>query len=216
MKTLLFIGLFAAVLTSCTKERLEANGNKITEPRTPGTFDGVSSSGSNRVYISQGTEFRVELRGSSNLIGSFETKVRGNTLELGYRNASVSDDDIEVFITMPELEFLALTGSGEMSIRGEFPARDKFNLRISGSGDIVLQDQLQAKDVDIDLSGSGKAELENLQAENADIDISGSGNVKLSVSAHLRSRISGSGQVFYRGNPQLDSKVTGSGKVVKF
>lgn len=216
MKTLLFIGLFAAVTTSCTKERLEANGNKITELRTPGTFDGVSSSGSNRVYINQGTEFRVELRGSSNLIGSFETKVRENTLELGYRNASVSDDDIEVFITMPELEFLALTGSGEMSIRGEFPAQDKFNLRISGSGDIVLHDELQAKNADIDLSGSGKAGLENLQAENADIDISGSGDVRLSVSAHLRSRISGSGQVFYRGNPQLDSKVTGSGKVVKF
>ena len=216
MKTLVFIGLFAAVLTSCTKERLEANGNKITELRTPGTFDGVSSSGSNAVYITQGQEFHVELRGSSNLISSFETKVRGNTLELGYKNASVSDDDIEVYITMPELEFLALTGSGEMSVRGSFPGQDKFNLRISGSGDINLHDELEVKNADFDLSGSGKAELEYLRAENADIDISGSGDVKLSVSGHLRARISGSGQVFYKGNPELDSKVTGSGKVVKF
>lgn len=216
MKTLVLIGLFAAVLTSCTKERLEANGNKITELRTPGTFDGVSSSGSNRVYITQGQEFRVELRGSSNLINSFETKVRANTLELGYRNASVSDDDIEVYIIMPEVEFLALTGSGEMSVRGNFPAQDKFNLRISGSGDIELHDELDVKNADIDVSGSGKAELENLSAENADIDISGSGDVRLSVSGHLRSRISGSGQVFYRGSPEVDSKVSGSGKVVKF
>lgn len=216
MKTLLFIGLFATVLTSCTKDRLEANGDKITELRTPGTFDGVSGSGSNRVYITHGTDFHVELRGSSNLIGSFETKVRGTTLELGYKNASVSDDDIEVYITMPELEFLALAGSGEIRVRGNFPAQDKFNLRISGSGDVYLHDELQVENADVDLSGSGKAELENLLAENADIDISGSGDVKLSVSAHLRSRISGSGQVFYRGNPQLDSKVTGSGNVVKF
>lgn len=216
MKTLVFIGLFAAVLTSCSKERLEANGNKITDVRKPGTFDGVSSSGSNRVYISQGEEFHVELRGSSNLVSHFETKVRGNTLELGYKNASVSDDDIEVYITMPELEFLALTGSGEMSVRGDFPSKEKFNLRISGSGDIELHDELEVKNADIDLSGSGKAELENLHAENADIDISGSGDVKVSVSAHLRSRISGSGQVFYRGNPELDSNITGSGKVVKF
>jgi hypothetical protein len=136
MKTLLFIGFFAAALSSCTKERLTANGNKITDIRTPGTFDGVSSSGSNTVYITRGQEFHVELRGSSNLLSSFETKVRGNTLELGYKNASVSDDDIEVYITMPEVQFLALTGSGEMSVRGDFPAQEKFSLRISGSGDI--------------------------------------------------------------------------------
>jgi hypothetical protein len=216
MKTLVFIGLFAAALTSCTKERLEANGNKITDVRNPGTFDGVSSSGSNRVFITHGEEFHVELRGSSNLVSSFETKVRGNTLELGYKNASVSDDDVEVYITMPELEFLALTGSGEMSVRGDFPSKEKFNLRISGSGDIELHDELDVKNADIDLSGSGKAELENLHAENADIDISGSGDVKVSVAAQLRSRISGSGQVFYRGNPELDSKISGSGKVVKF
>lgn len=216
MKALVFIGLFAAILSSCSKERLEANGNRISELRNPGTFDGVSGSGSNRIFISQGEEFRVELRGSSNLISSFETKVRGNTLELGYRNASVSDDDIEVYITMPEVEFLALSGSGEMSVQGGFPAQNNFNLRISGSGDIQLHDVLKVRNADIELSGSGKAELEDLQAESADIHISGSGDVKLSVSEHLRSRISGSGQVFYRGDPELDSKVSGSGKVVKF
>lgn len=216
MKALVFIGLFAAILSSCSKERLEANGNKISELRSPGTFDGVSGTGSNRIFISQGDEFRVELRGSSNLINSFETKVRGNTLELGYRNASVSDDDVEVYITMPEVEFLALSGSGEIGVQGDFPDQNNFNLRISGSGDIKLHDMLQVKNTDIEISGSGKAELENLQAENADIHISGSGDVKLSVSEHLRSRISGSGKVFYKGDPEVDSKVSGSGKVVKF
>lgn len=216
MKAFVFIGLFTAVLSSCSKEHLEANGNKISELRNPGRFDGVSSSGSNRVFISQGEEFRVELRGSSNLINSYETKVRGNILELGYRNVSVNDDDIEVYVTMPEVEFLALSGSGEMNVRGDFPAQNNFSLRISGSGDIRLHDVMEVKNADIELSGSGKARLENLQAENADVDISGSGDVRISVSGHLRSRISGSGQVFYKGDPELDSRVSGSGKVVKF
>ena len=216
MKAFVFIGLFTAVLSSCSKEHLEANGNKISELRNPGKFDGVSSSGSNRVFIGQGEEFRVELRGSSNLINSYETKVRGNILELGYRNVSVNDDDIEVYVTMPEVEFLALSGSGEMNVRGNFPAQINFSLRISGSGDIRLHDVMEVKNADIELSGSGKARLENLQAENADVDISGSGDVWISVSGHLRSRISGSGQVFYKGDPELDSRVSGSGKVVKF
>lgn len=216
MKAFVFIGLFTAVLSSCSKEHLEANGNKISELRNPGRFDGVSSSGSNRVFISQGEEFRVELRGSSNLINSYETKLRGNILEVGYRNVSVNDDDIEVYVTMPEVEFLALSGSGEMNVRGDFPAQNNFSLRISGSGDIRLHDVMEVKNADIELSGSGKARLENLQAENADVDISGSGDVRISVSGHLRSRISGSGQVFYKGDPELDSRVSGSGKVVKF
>lgn len=216
MRTLLFISLIALLFTSCMKERLEANGNRITELRTPGTFDGILSSGSTPVYITYGKEYRVELRGSSNLISSFKTRVDGNTLDLGYKDVNVYDSDIEVHITMPEVESINLSGSGRVNISRYFPAQNNFRLRVSGSGNVDLNNELEVNNTDIEISGSGKARLEKLLTENAEVNISGSGDVWLSVSNHLSSRISGSGKVFYIGNPTIDSRVSGSGGVVKY
>jgi len=215
MRTSILITLISIFLFSCSKDRITASGDKITETRTPGEFRGVFSSGSSNVHVTYGDEYKVVLKGSDNLIPYFKTKIVSNHLYLGYERVSIRHDDIEVFVTLPRLDRASLSGSGSLQVSGQFPAQNELRASISGSGDILVRDQIDYDEVNIDISGSGKADLEKVRTEEADIDISGSGDARITVYDELKARISGSGKIYYKGNPTIDSKISDSGKVIK-
>jgi len=210
--TAMFISIF---LMSCAKEKLTANGDKITETRTPGNFTGVNLSGAKTVQITYGTEYKVEIKGSSNLIPYFKTKIIANNLYLSYDKVSVQHDDLEILVTLPQIKNAALSGSGRMAISGAFPWIDELKTSVSGSGEITAQSVFEVKDLLMNISGSGKIDLEKILAKEAEVDISGSGNGKVHVQEELKASISGSGHLFYIGNPEIDSKISGSGKLIK-
>jgi len=216
MKNLLLAIISIFMLSSCTKNRLTANGDRISETRSLNEFYNVQVSGANPVHISYGNEYKVLLKGSSNLISYFKTTVEGKNLKLSYKNANVNHDDIEVYITMPLIKGASISGSGNLDIDGSFAAIDEFGISINGSGDVSVNNELKINELDVAISGSGKVFFQKAIAKVADIDISGSGDVHLQVTNYLNARISGSGEVYYRGNPQLDTRISGSGKLIKF
>ncbi|HEY1008623.1 MAG: GIN domain-containing protein [Daejeonella sp.] len=213
--TLLFIAIISLFSISCTKDRLTADGNVITEIRKPGTFTGVHSSGANPVTITYGAEYKVEIKGSANLIPRYKSNIHNGVLNIGYEHVNVQDDDIEVFVTLPALKKASMSGSGRLWIDGNFPAQDIFRLSISGSSKTTVRGFFAADEVNVDISGSGDAHLENIQAKRGDVRISGSGDVRMTVQNSLKARISGSGKVYYTGNATVDSEVSGSGSVIK-
>ncbi len=216
MRTILFITIISLLSISCTKDRLTADGNIITEVRKPGNFTGVNSSGSNPITVTYGTEYKVEIKGSANLIPRYKTEIHNGTISLGYEHVNIHKDDIEVFVTLPELTKAAMSGSGRLWIDGNFPAQDLFRLSISGSSKTTVRGSFSANEVNVDISGSGDANLENIQAKKGDVRISGSGDIRLNVQNSLKARISGSGKVYYKGNATVDSEISGSGQVIKF
>ena len=216
MKPTLFIAIISLFFFSCTKERLVADGNIITQVRNPGTFSGVHSSGSNPIKIIYGSEYKVEIKGSGNLIPRYKTTIHNGTLNLGYEFVNVHRDDIEVLVTMPEIKNVSMSGSGKLDISGDFPDQSLFRLTISGSSKTNINDIFLAQEVNVNISGSGDANLEKILSERADVKISGSGDVRLSVLNNLNVTISGSGKVYYTGNAIVDSRISGSGRVIKF
>jgi hypothetical protein len=216
MRTILFIAIVSLLSISCTKDRLTGDGNIITEVRKPGNFTGVNSSGSTPITITYGTEYKVEIRGSANLIPRYKAEIHNGTINLGYEHVNIHNDDIEVFVTLPDLTKATMSGSGRLWIDGNFPAQDLFRLSISGSSNTTVRGSFSANEVNVDISGSGDANLENIQAKKGDVRISGSGDVRLNVQNTLKARISGSGKVYYKGNATVDSEISGSGQVIKF
>ncbi|SKB71227.1 head GIN domain-containing protein [Daejeonella lutea] len=216
MRTILFIAILSLLSISCTKDRLTADGNIISDVRQPGTFTGVSSSGSNPITIAYGSTYKVEIRGSANLIPRYKTEIHNGVINLGYEHVNVHNDDIEVFVTLPALNKAAMSGSGRLWIDGNFPAQDLFRLSISGSSKTNVRGSFTANEVNVDISGSGDVQMENIIAKKGDVRISGSGDVRMNVQNTLKARISGSGKVYYTGNATVDSEVSGSGQVIKF
>lgn len=207
--------LLCLFLFSCKKERINANGNKITDVRHPGTFHHVHTSGSTPVFISYGTDYKVELKGSENLIGRYKTTVSGDELALGYEHLQLGNDDLKIYVTLPLLEKITLSGSAKFEINGTFPQQTSFSADISGSGNIELLGVMKADNTKINISGSGDAVFKNLVSKNAVLSISGNGDIRNSVTENLKAGISGSGNIYYTGNPVIDSGISGTGRVIK-
>lgn len=209
-----FLMMIAFALSSCNGERLVANNNVISETRDLSGFEQVEAGGANNVHVAYGENFKVELRGSSNLVQAYETKIDNKTLTLRYNDdVNVDDDDVEVFVTLPLLNGVTLSGSGDMDIRGQFPEAKEFVVNINGSGDINVSESFSCVSLEVDISGSGKAELSNLQTVRSDVTISGSGDTYVHAEEQLDVRINGSGTVYYKGSPRVKSDINGSGQV---
>lgn len=216
MKDLAALAVLSACLISCSKDRLTASGDRSSETRTVKQFTGIESNGANDIHISYGTEFKVILKGSSNLLPYFKTETLGSTLRLGYDRISVRQDDVEVYITLPALNYLSMSGSGDVNISGSFPRLDVLEVLVSGSAELEAENTMEADELLVKISGSGEVDLKKLKSNSAELSISGSGEAKIGASEFLKARISGSGKIYYTGSPVIDSQISGSGKLLKF
>ncbi|WP_293299311.1 head GIN domain-containing protein [Pedobacter sp. UBA4863] len=214
---IIILGLIAIInFSACKKDRLTANGNIISETRNLGQFNAVSSTGATPVKIIYGTDYNIVVKGSSNIIPYYNTRIVNNTLHIGFETANVNRDDIEVILTMPMIRKIYLSGSTRVEMKGDFPWVTNFDIDISGSGKVELDNEMLTDNIKVDISGSAEVKLENMMAKNAVADISGSGVLKIQVQEKLKVKISGSGKVYYKGSPTIQQDISGSGKLIKF
>ena len=139
---------------------------------------------------------------------------------------------VTVYITIPTIEYVGLSGSGSIKSTGKFSGLDEVEMAVTGSGDITMQ--IEAKETELHITGSGEIELagttrslyveitgsgdvmtKELVASTCKIQISGSGDAAVYVNGDLETQISGSGDVRYRGNASVTAKISGSGEVTK-
>lgn len=205
------------------------DGPIVEEVLSISEFTGVDLKCAADVYITQGPDFEVLAIGEQNIIDELETDVRNDVWDIEFDHC-VKNYDLDIYITMPEIDYLEISGSGEIVGETFFETQD-ITLRISGSGEMCLG--LIAEEIDGRISGSGDVELEGeaeeldfkisgsgdlgafqLIVEEADISIPGSGDAAVHVLEFLKVRISGSGDVFFKGFPELDVDISGSGDVV--
>lgn len=214
MKKPLFLLIsITAILISCKKEKVEGGGAIITESRNVENFYNVSVAGSPNVFIISGAAFDVKVKAYENIIPILETKVQNGTLLIGLKK-NVSNDNSEIYITMPALSAVTTDGSGNIDTKGNFLGMDYFSATTSGSGMITIE-KGSAKNYKISIAGSGDVKSFGFVSEQATVSITGSGDAELSVTQKLKATLNGSGNVYYKGNPVVDAVSSGSGKAIK-
>jgi hypothetical protein len=137
------------------------------------------------IYVTAPSFTKVSTMGSGNIVS--ESKLN-NTSPIEMEVAG--SGDIKVDINAPEVK-AELRGSGNIIVNGE---TRMFSGTIRGSGDIKAS---------------------NLKAENVDVDIAGSGNADVYASVKLNVDVKGSGDVRYQGGANVSSDIKGSGSVKK-
>lgn len=205
----------------------------IKETRSVKDFSRISFGIAGNLYINIGPTFKVELEGDKSDLENIETVVSGDRLQIKTENFRWGNQDkVDVYITLPELKGLGVSGSGRAEIKdpvktgslglsvsgsGRLYTSDisvsSLECSISGSGDIIFGGSGSASKAEIGISGSGSYSGEALKIESAEISISGSGSCSCTVSGSLEASVSGSGNITYSGNPKIDARVSGSGKV---
>jgi hypothetical protein len=187
------------------------------EVRNVDDFNKISFAFSGKLYLKQGSPQRVELQGDKELLEEIETEVNGGRLKIGrkgkWTNWSSRDEKLTVYVTMPNIEGVSVSGSGDVIGQSKIRTND-LDLSISGSGSLSLDAEANG-DVEADVSGSGDMDLKG-HFKSFESDVSGSGRVTLSARIDNTADfgITGSGKIQASGSADIvKASISGSGKV---
>lgn len=234
-KTLSLFALLAFTFTSCDLDDIndlceKGEGETVSRTLELESFHSIVVDVSADVFLQQGDVQSITVEGQENIIDLLELDVRNETWEIDFnKNCVRQDQDLKIFITIPDIQRLEIDGSGNLTGENLF-VLDNLNLLIDGSGDLDVA--VEAEEVTARIEGSGDILLEgstdiaryiirgsgdirafDMQAISADVEIRGSGEVEVSVSDFLKVDIDGSGDVYYKGDPEIDLRVDGSGEL---
>jgi len=197
-------------------------------------FDKISFRIAGEMNLTKGA-FKIEKLGTKKQLEQIEFIVKNRTLIVKYKSyLRLNTDKVRVNISMPILEGIDLTGSGNVVVDDQFrgnqldlsisgsgkilidaPDYQKLDCSIAGSGDCIIQKKGKINDAAVHISGSGNFTAEKSEISKMEVNISGSGNCSAAVNQLLEVNISGSGKVIYYGNPKISKRISGSGKVIQ-
>jgi phage shock protein PspC (stress-responsive transcriptional regulator) len=185
-------------------------------------FNRVHIHGIFNVQIIQGAQCQVEAYGDKTSLEALSVTSDGHVLTIEmddrFRSGRKWKKDIELKVTLPELEKLTLGGITETAVQQfKSPAMD---IDIHGLSSVTMD--LQVKHLDLQVKGGAKVEITGeaahadislsgatyLQAydfkiKNAALNISGAGNSEVFVSQFLKINASGPSHISYKGNPEI-------------
>lgn len=207
--------LTAAFFGSCDwVDNVRGEGDVLTENRSAKDFDAICIDVPGKVILRTGPNYRVVVRCEETIIGYLETVVESNDRLHIYFSESVYDvDDLEIEVTAPSFRAFELNGSAELICDDPLDGKD-LDLDISGSGSIELTDIDFTDDIRADVSGSGNILLQGI-ADRIIFAVSGSGDLD-AVDCPVREadlRVSGSGSIRCDVSEKLKARISGSGNV---
>jgi hypothetical protein len=226
------IALGVTILFSCTTAI--TTGQTVKESRELPAFDVISLAMSGDIFIRQGDKQSVEIEASKDVLDIIETKIKGDALVVKTQDGHWRNlGQVRVYITVPTIHGLNVSGSGEMVCQTPIHSND-IKIEVSGSGNITISDlkapvistsitgsgninlggSNEQANLDAVITGSGSFKAEDLNVANAHVTITGSGSARVSALKQLETNITGSGSVHYKGNPIINASSTGSGKTV--
>jgi RNA polymerase sigma factor (sigma-70 family) len=188
------------------------SGKITTESRKVENFKGVNTAGPIDAKIQVGAPTAsVQITADDQLQKYIDGVVEDSILKIRPR-CNLQGSKINVTVDVPELERVALAGSGDIDIKDLTGAN--FEARLSGSGNVKARGSVDQ--LSVHLAGSGEVEMEQVVAKDVAAKIAGSGRVEVNASHSLDANVTGSGSVKYSGSvTDVKKKVTGSGRVEK-
>jgi len=155
----------------------------------------------------------LQIHTDENIFKALDVRVEGNQLIIEAKKDSLlKPSQLTIYTCSHNLTQAGLYGSGEIRLRGEVNAKN-FELNIYGSGNF-LADSLLCEKMEANIFGSGDAQLTGASA-NSSFKIAGSGNIQgfKFLVQELNCEIMGSGNVETLVIKKLDASIKGSGNL---
>ena len=195
-------------------------------------FDRISSSGPQDMEVSYGESFSVRSEGP---IGQLEVSVVDGELVIGPRGGFGPGwerlQSTKFFVTLPRLNRLSLTGSGDVHVEqlkgerfvgvinggfgGSFEIDalevDEAEFVIDGLGEIATSGT--ARSTRVNINGAGEFQAGDLRSQLAVIAVRGAGDVELAVEQEADVTIEGMGEVDIAGPARCTVSTSGPGRL---
>ena len=196
---------------------MDGVGPAVSETREISGFTAVKNEGSFVVHVTEAEEFSVEVEAQENLLPIIETFVSGYTLVIQKKFGTCfkSNAPVIVYVTLPQLEALKLTGSGK--VIADVADSPVFDCTNSGSGQVSI-DSVFTETFTVKNSGSGKVEVLASFAEEISLVQSGSGTIDAgtvynSLDASIRHSASGRIKCSILNGDRVGAIMSGSGRI---
>ena len=213
-------------------------GEQAIETRTLSldAIRGVELNIAAQVKLSEGSTQSVEVTGPADALNVLDVQVVDGICRIDSRQCLNLSQDIQVVMTIPELTYVKINGSGDVTTDVPFANNtQKLDIIIKGSGDAVIA--ANANDAYLEISGSGDIAWTAGNVGFVETRINGSGDIKLDATCNtLQTNINGSGNLeagsamietanidingsgdaYVRVNQTLNVSIKGSGSVYYF
>ncbi|MCZ4407232.1 DUF2807 domain-containing protein [Cryomorphaceae bacterium 1068] len=190
-QSILIYLLVIPLVWACDKK--EDAGPIISEIRTASQFSEVELDGSHEFRINPDFDFDIRVTAPDNLMRYIETYVTNGRLVINEKNNDIDHDRVLVEISENFLDRILLNGSGI----------------------IIAEDTIYSADLEVEIDGSGSADI-IAKSDLLRLIIDGSGRIEaLGESEEVRSAIYGSGLIT---SPNIESniaeaRIEGSGSI---
>ena len=155
-------------------------------------FDSIELEGGGHVVVKPGDVQKVRIIEGSAAITRFVVNEPRKLRILVCNNNCPRHYDLEVEITTPRIDALAVSGGGTIDGAGNFPPARHLALAVDGGGSI---------------------DARMLDADNAEAAVDGGGVIKLRASGRLTAAVDGGGSIRYWGNPHVTQAIDGGGEI---
>lgn len=195
---------------------VEGKGEIIETDLSADSFSGLELKSSYNVVIRQGMRQEIKAVGHRNVIEDLELTVKNGSLNCGLEENCYLNYQLTLYVTVPTVSNLKVTGSGDIILE-DFTGQGNLKTEITGSGDIFLNSSDGTQNLDAIITGSGDIVAnKNIPGfERANVRISGSGSFR-AYALQIKNcsvQIMGSGCSYSSVTGQLMATISGSGNV---
>lgn len=196
----LSVVLMAFLSFGCIIGPIEGSEEMATEKREVTDFNRLEIGWGFEANITRGSDYSISITANENVLDRVLVSRSGDKLKVGMKSATYNRLQLRVEITMPELVEVELSGGSDAIVSG-FGAHEEFRMDLSGGSSIRMDgstDRLQAES-----SGGSRMLLSNFQVVDLEIEMSGGGKATVRVSGRIDGDLSGGSHLYYIGNPTL-------------
>ena len=203
------LALLVLLSAGCDWRGVRGNGTIKTEQRPVGPFTRIEAGGFYDIQWQPGSP-SFSLTTDENLLSHIETRMNGSVLKIETHGQIAPTHGVTVVITSPSLTGAEL--SGALKLKATQLSGDRFALDTSGATRVALAGS--ANRLIASLTGASKLNAETLETQDVEISVTGAGKADVNATNSLRAAITGAGRVSYGGNPKsVEKKITGAGKI---
>ena len=190
----------------------EGRGDRSSGPAITRTF---TWGGGDTLRVSAAAEIRYTQRAgpaSLTITGPAAAldRVSIDAGEISLHGRAWRHGKISIALAAPEVSRFRMSGANRLTI--EAYDQDSLSLDLSGASEVEATGK--TREIDLEISGAGEADLGALKAREADVEISGAGKATLAPTDRARIDISGMGDVKLLTHPaQLETDISGAGRV---
>lgn len=190
---------------------IDGQGVIVSETRVLNDFNSINSAIYADIILTQGPQEDVIIEAQENILNEIETTIVNDELRLNLNRCVDIIESVKVYITIPDIQSLTLTGVGRFVAQNDLSLTN-LDITLTGVGDFNLKGTVN--NLDILLTGVGDTKAFDLISEFCNVSITGVGDVEVFANEELNVAITGVGDVFYMGSPDLTINITGSGSVI--